>query len=301
MLDSTKKFLKRVAENRSIEHLCLDGFTRQEESFKILVPYFEQNCNMRSIEILSTNLTRIPEFFSVIFHSDIIRIERISLSHCATSSNSWVIRDILRALKCMPGLGYQSDLSLEGNQIGRGVSIELSDLLKTNAARLQVLRLSESDMGDLSVVHLISGLMHNKTIRVLKLAGLCYTTPKWWQTFSEYLSDPSCTVEVLDLSRNNIGDEGSVALGDAMAINKKLTLKSLNLNQSRSVTSTGWHGLSIGLQTLAIEELHLRETDIDDDGVIAIVSALNSPFLTSLDMGRSPCITSRGWIRCFRC
>ena len=304
--ESTNKFLERVAENRSIEHLYLDRFTRannENDAFKILVPFFEHNRNIRSIEIHNTDLERVPEFFSVIFRSEMIRIERISLYFCTTSKNDGVVEDLIRALNCMPGLSYLTELSLEGTQIGNEdrVSVALSDLLKNNATRLQILRLRENDIDNSCMVDLTSGLLENSTIKVLKLAGQLYTNPWGWKFFSAYLSDPRCSVETLDLSGNYIDNEVSIALGNAMANSKKLKLKSLNLDESQcAITSTGWRGLSLGLRSLAIEELHLSDVSIDDDGAIAIASALNSTCLKSLDMGYSYRITSRGWIQCFR-
>lgn len=298
MAGATHKFLQRVAENRSIEHLCLNEFSGKEKLFKFLVPFFEHNQNMRSIEICGTELNNLPKFFSVIFRSEMIRIERISLSSCTNSSSNWIIRDLIRGLKCMPGLSYLSDLSLEGNQMGRTVSIELFSLLRNNATRLQIIQLGGSNVGNDCINHITSGLQES-TVKVLRLAHLRSTTPKGWKTFSAYLSNPSCSVETLDLSGNNIGDGGYVALGNAMAKNKKLKLKSLNLNECNSVSSTGWRGLSIGMRSLAIEELQVRGTGIDDDGAIAIVSSLNGQFLKSLNMGHSR-ITPRGWVQCFR-
>jgi hypothetical protein len=147
--------------------------------------------------------------------------------------------------------------------------------------------------------HLTCGLMKNNTVRVLDLNYLGQVTPDGWRAFAAYLT--ICSLDRLGLRGNRLGGEGAMSFGIALDINNAMKLKFLSLSGVKYVTSTGWRVLSTGLCSMAIEELHLCQANIDDEGAVTMVSAVaKTKHLKSLHMGNYKSMTSAGWIQCFR-
>jgi hypothetical protein len=83
-------------------------------------------------------------------------------------------------------------------------------------------------------------------------------------------------LETLDISNNEIGDESAVKLGHAFIINK--SLRQLHFYEN-DLTPIGWQAISILLKPPTSKSLILNIScgDIDDEGVIALFSALFVP------------------------
>ena len=302
-IDTLALFFKLVAKNRSIEHLELEDldFTRLD-IFSILAPFLEHNHNLRCIEMSwneNVSMT-VPSLITALLEYKTIRLERINFSYNHLGDEC--AADLITALTAIHGLCHLLDLYLSYNQIGRRGCAALGDLLKIDACNIQRLTLHKNSLDDECIQILANGLMKNNTLKELDLSCLRLVTPIGWQTFSaDYMSNPICSVEKIDLSGNNIGEEGADSLGTSMTVNNMLQLRSLNVSDCESITTDGWRELSYGLSSLTIEEFHMCKTNIDDDGAIAIVSALTrSTALTTLDLKTNRSITSASWTKCFR-
>jgi hypothetical protein len=79
-----------------------------------------------------------------------------------------------------------------------------------------------------------------------------------------------------------------------------LKLKSLDLSNIMFITSVGWSSLSTVLRLMAIKDFKLCIRNINDGGVILIVSALViCSALMTLDMKSNQFISLVGWNQCF--
>ena len=294
-------FLEHVATNRSIEHLSLDIIycIGVNKIFRIFTPFVEHNHNLRSIEfklLQWKDMTEIRDFFSALAHSKTIRLENVSLISAKIGNHGTA--DLCTALKSMPGGRYLTNLNLERNIISRAGCKALGGFLANETTNLQCLNLSMNDFDDQCMDDLTCGLMKNNTVKVLDLSNLPRVSPDGWRAFAAYLT--ICTLERLDQRGNKLGGEGAISFGIALDINNAMKLKHLNLSEVKSVTTTGWRVLSTGLCSMAIEELYLSETDIDDEGAVSMVSAVaKTKHLKSLHMSNQS-MTSAGWIKCFR-
>jgi Ran GTPase-activating protein (RanGAP) involved in mRNA processing and transport len=295
----SKMFLEHVAANRSIEHLslnriyCIGG----DEIFRIFAPFIAHNHNLRSIEfdVRQWNTAGINDFISVLFQSKTIQLENISLISVRMGDES--VADLCNAFKSMPGLCHLTNLNLEGNIIKREGCKALCGLLSNETTNLLCLTLSRNDFDDQCMDDLTCGLMKNHTIKVLDLSYLEYVTPDGWRAFAAYLT--ICSLDRLDVGGNRLGGEGAMSFGIALDINNAMKLKCLSLSGVKSVTTAGWRVLSSGLSSMEIEELHLCQANIDDDGAATMVSAIaKTKHLKSLHMGNRS-VTSAGWIQCF--
>jgi Leucine-rich repeat (LRR) protein len=89
-------------------------------------------------------------------------------------------------------------------------------------------------------------------------------------------------------------------LGDSLATSRKM--KRIDLCWSRSITPVGWRGFSEGLTSplCPLLELDISECEINDEGALAIASALTeNTSLEKLVMAHNRNISSLGWIECF--
>ncbi|KAL7426459.1 hypothetical protein ACHAXH_000989 [Discostella pseudostelligera] len=294
-------FFKRIAKNRSIELLALEflDFSRLD-IISILAPFFKHNHNLRCIKISGFDVSkRILSLVPILLRSKTMRLERVDFSHSRLDAKS--ASDLINALAAMPGLCHLLDLFLTCNAIGREGCTALSNLLKNSSCNIHRVNIHANNLDDKCMEVLSSGLVANRTIKVLDLGHNNLIASNGWRDFSAYLTNPICSVVEIVLRENNIGDEGVISIGNSFASNQVLKLKSLDLSSCTSISSTSWIGLSAGLRSLKIENLLLCSTDIDDDGAVAIISALaKNSSLKTLDMKTNLSISSVGWVLCFR-
>ena len=296
----TRSFLKQVATNRSIEHFSLRGVLcfSEFEVFRVFAPFVAYNQNLRSIEFVSHrwDLTGINDFISVLAQSKTIRLENISLVSTAMGDHTTAC--LFYALSSISGFCRLRNLNLDGNKIGRAGCKALGGFLANENTNLLCLNLSNNNIDDQCMDDLTSGLKKNNTIKVLDLNYLGQVTPDGWRAFAAYLT--ICSLDRLGLRGNRLGGGGAMSFGIALDINNAMKLKCLSLSGVKSVTTTGWRVLSTGLCSMAIEELHLCQANIDDEGAVTMVSAVaKTKQLKSLHMGNKS-MTSAGWIQCFR-
>ena len=122
---------------------------------------------------------------------------------------------------------------------------------------------------------------------------------------SKLLHKPECKLEVLDISRNDIGYEGGDFLSKAMTNNR--TLKKLSIGgHNCQMHEPGWRTMLANLHvcsSLVLEELVFCANRIDDAGLVSLAGVLaNTTSMMSLDIsfGLSTIQGANSWRTLFR-
>jgi len=192
-------------------------------------------------------------------------------------------------------------ISLYGNREITSVGWRaLSNVIRDSNCKLVNLDLSSSELNDDGANILGSGL-HESSVKDLNLSLNSSITGSGWRTLSNQLSQTS--IKSLNISSNNMDDFGVAELA---SIN---TLKSLDLNFSRSVTPSGWRTFFNTLRTRGAQlvKLAISYNHIGNEGVTALVGLLRYMIsLRTLHMDQmaesdidSNRITSQGWVSFF--
>ena len=298
------QFFTGLARNRSpkLEIFKLHSVAiSDQDNFEVLTPFFDQNRNIRCIELKYANVSRcIPTLISALSHSKMNRLARIDLSRGVIGDKE--ATDLINALNTTPGLSNLLDLWLQGNRIRRNGCRALFSLLKNPECRILSLDVSNNVFDDECIEILVGGFVGCDTLKSLSIneqRELRLLTTAGWKIISTYLSGPSCSLELIILPLSDIEDESAAFLGAALAMNENWIC--LDFSYS-TITPTGWRGISNGLASSStILELSLRHTSINDKGAFALFAALaNNSTLKKLHMCGSRNITSTGWEVCIR-
>ncbi len=103
---------------------------------------------------------------------------------------------------------------------------------------VQKLNISANSLPDVGVIEISDALAVNSSLKVLKMNGNRSVTASGWVAFFNRLRYSACSLEKLDVSSNDIDDEGAAALVDLVA--GMITLKRLKLTNCNSITNNGW-------------------------------------------------------------
>lgn len=183
----------------------------------------------------------------------------------------------------------------------------LASILRNPDSGLEALRIAETSLGNTGALVIAQALVDNTKLRVLDLHYNEEISFDAWRSFFMILqnsSSSSCVLEEINLSENNIDDEVAVAIANAFA--NVGTLNSLQLDDNKSIGTTGWRAISDLLERRndTVAELNLSMNDVEDGGAVAISSALaSSPTLRDLDLSSNRSIGTVGWkafSSCFR-
>jgi Ran GTPase-activating protein (RanGAP) involved in mRNA processing and transport len=293
----------QLIHNRSIEHFCLAGAIDHSrlDIFQVLAPFFESNNRiLRIIEITGSILmhTRIRSLISnVIGRNNSFR--RINLMGNGIGDEP--MRDVLKALNRNRGLHNLLDLKLGYNFMGDESCKALGNLLRNQACNIRKLGLNGNHFGSAGIEILVDALVHNNTIKHLNLCDSESKDPiQFWCTFSNYLSNDACSLEILDIGENEIDDESAIDLGYAFVVNK--SLKRLKFDTT-ALTPIGWRACSKLLKSTSsnLLDLDIRFADMDDEDAFAIATALvDNQSLEVLNMEACSYITATGWLACFQ-
>lgn len=79
------------------------------------------------------------------------------------------------------------------------------------------------------------------------------------------------SVKIMDISDSTINNAGAIEIAGALAVNS--LLKILKMDRNDSITAAGWADFFNRLSDSAcsLEELHIRSSEIDDEGAAALV------------------------------
>jgi hypothetical protein len=160
---------------------------------------------------------------------------------------------------------------------------------------VQKLHISDSSLPDAGAIEIADALAVNSSLKVLEMNWNRSITSSGWIAFFNRLRYSACSIEKIDLSSNNIDDEGVGALVDLVA--GMITLNRLNLTDCNSITNNGWRVIARVPQISSnVTSLKLGGNNFNDDAVIHFAAALaTNKHLNSLVLdGRE--ITDRIWV-----
>jgi Ran GTPase-activating protein (RanGAP) involved in mRNA processing and transport len=121
-----------------------------------------------------------------------------------------------------------------GAFLGRGLSSNKS---------LLTLSLRDASIDNVGLRNLVTGLSSNNSLQNLDLSSNTSITAVGLSHFKHYFQSSTCSLQVLDIYSINIGDEGALALVDALAHSK--SLKELGFRvESSGVSVTGLQAFS---------------------------------------------------------
>ena len=168
------------------------------------------------------------------------------------------------------------DLSVVSNSTNSWIAL-LKSLFNPDSV-LEKLYMYNNDIDDEVVTFLGGALVNNATLKSLSLMYNISITERGWAAFFGRLSNLN-SLEDLNVSMNNIDDDGMTVLSNVLGDNS--TLRSL----------AGWQAFFGSV----LEELDLSYNTIDDDGIPPLVFALaRVSSLSCLHIDNNRLITSVG-------
>ncbi len=121
-----------------------------------------------------------------------------------------------------------------GKLLARALSVNKS---------LLTLSLQDASIDNVGLRNLATGLLSNTSLQKLDLSSNTSITAAGLSHFKQYFESSTCSLQVLDIYSINIGDEGALALVDALAHSK--SLKELGIRmESSGVSVTGLQAFS---------------------------------------------------------
>jgi hypothetical protein len=132
-------------------------------------------------------------------------------------------------------------------------------------------------VSDEFAIGLGDALALNNSVQTLDLDGSLSVTSAGWEGFCKCLRAPNSAIVELCISDCNIDSEGAVVI--AMALRTNTTLQDLRMYNNQMIgtmTSAQWHEFTQFLRTplSAVTHFYIGCCDIDDEGAVAIASAL---------------------------
>jgi len=251
---------------------------------------------------------QLQGFFSCIYQNR-------SINHLGTNSiciDDDFGGDLLEGLQGRPSL---TKLDFESGNLGSNGCSAIGKVLKHPKCKLTELRLVDNTFDHEGFSALCDALAGNKTLNKLCLDyNKQISTPAGWRALSAVLQSANCNLVDLGLYNTGMNDEGVNLLGTALVSS---SVSTLNLSNNKSISSEGWQTFMNQLSQTSIENLSLRDNNIDANGLAAFTSigtlksldlsdtkiddtALSSLAnlcgnVKSLDLSHNQSITPSGW------
>jgi len=185
-VEATRKnfeaFCKGLARNRSIEHLEINDCDLSSVAlFSILSPFFEDNTNLRRLDVSSCtmNVECTRMFAKALEVCNDRSLERIELD--CNEIDDEPAGEIIAALNRHRNL---VKLSLLGNNIERNGCVALGNLLQNPTCKLKELYLNRNSIDDECVTVLVNALANNTILEKLDLSNNHSITATGWQALS---------------------------------------------------------------------------------------------------------------------
>ena len=183
--------------------------------------------------------------------------------------------------------------------------VQLFQAIQKGTTPLQKLDIRFSSVQSEGVIALSQMLLHNNTITALSIRNNIFSsvtipTEAWIQLFQVLRQHP--TLSILDINNNNLGREGSIALGECLHHNKTITvleawhcgltddvlkamatnlshesssLREINIRANNSLTSEGWIPVfQILQQNSSLRKLNISYKAMEVDRRGNVVSAM---------------------------
>eukprot|EP00984_Skeletonema_dohrnii_P034227 scaffold33508_cov96-Skeletonema_dohrnii-CCMP3373.AAC.3 len=231
-------FIEGINRNRSIA--CLSIYADiGGVHFRNLLPFFRNNINrLAQLELnFEVGLECAQSIAFVLDENRYQSLESLRFEDCNLGEAGFAV--IATALRNQPQL---EELHLDHNNIGLTGCIALGETLRGwGTSNLKTLDLDNNQIGDQELQALAAG-MTNSTLEELYLSDNLITGAGL-RSLSEYFQSESCCLKTQNVYRINFGDEGAVALADALMGNKSLTSLHFFPHQS-GITNAGWAAFS---------------------------------------------------------
>ena len=297
-----KSIFRGVSRNRSISHLGLEGGEIDHgDMIDILIPFFENNSNLRRFEFMNSDLSDKRSQEGLLSALKSVRCLRDLALTCCTKLDDSTAGKFVASLS--DHVTKLKSLWLGLYNSGKQWCIELDKLLQNPASKLAKLELRFSAISDEGAIILGAAIRKSRTLKTLCLAEIDEITTFGWVALLSSVGSCSSLKE-LDVSDNQIGDEAAAALSNSLAINTSVEvlelgwldigvsgimaigygltrdapLKKLSLQSNESINSAEWVDFFGILRNnnSALESLNLSHNEIDDEGVIAIIDTLRA-------------------------
>jgi hypothetical protein len=273
----------------------------------IFAPFFLHNRSLRCFEVLWSYIINVSSFSSAL--SQCTQLERFELRH-NNYGQGWRTSGGGQVASIIKSLSDNHPNILElilGGLIEMSGYVELANLLR-RSSKVVALYFEGCDIDDESLAVLSVPLVRSIKKFSIDNDGRGIISATGWRVFSSALRVPSCRLEEILIVGTDIGNEGAISLGDALAMNE--SVKSVSLAYSDCITSAGWRGFAKCLRknsTLVYLDISRcdnkddEENDgLDREGVIAIGESLAmNTTLKKLVMSHNTEITSDGWTQLF--
>lgn len=272
------EFCAGIARNDTIEELILEfedgGGGNEVDVFRLLAPFFRNNPNLHSIEIIKDFRSPLPNLLTSISASVLADDMSVKLKKFAIAGNRYESYEEVVAL--IESLGSKEnllDLAVQGIDLDESRCTALANLIQKPSSKIHTLGLLNSNVSPDGMAILCNAMTKNINLHSLDLSGTS-TSISCCLSLSLVLSYTVSSLKWLRLAESNIGDVGVSFLGDALAVNNKLQF--IDLYGNRSITLKGWQAFSNCLRNpqSALKELGLDYCGIDDKSASTVATAL---------------------------
>jgi Ran GTPase-activating protein (RanGAP) involved in mRNA processing and transport len=266
-----KAFAPSLAENKDLFALSFYGCNIGDEGAKALGASLAHN---RSLRVLNLSQNSISDEGLIALSSFVTSNRKLKGLHLSTNHiGDQGVEALVSALLLTPSRSRLRSLSLDGNtrisvqgfraitRILRSRKCTLDDLnldriinigeegrkilgsgLSSNKSLL-TLSLCNASINDIGMRNLVAGLVSNTSLQALDISSNTSITAAGLSHFKQYFEAPTCSLQFLGIYSMNIGEEGALALVDALTHNK--SLKELKMWRDISgITRTGWKAFS---------------------------------------------------------
>ncbi len=270
-----------VLHSLYLMHNCLD-----DECISILIHGLAKNNSLKMLDLRCNAVTRTGwQNLFIFLSSRRCMLEKILLA-CDCGDDGGAL--LGESLAVNPNL---TSLTLWCSDIGAG----FSKCLSAPSSALLRLDLQESVETDISAVALFEALVHNTTLKELKLTNNYLVTSTGWATCFRLLVGSQSTLEELYFDCCEIDDEGATVLVDALSKHMS-TVRILDIQNNPPITTIGWRAFTELLSPRSeskVDTLRIGEGECDeivpqigDDVIREFLAALacNSS-LTKFDIG----------------
>ena len=162
--------------------------------------------------------------------------------------------------------------------------------------KLEKLSLACNNINDASAQFLLSALANNTMLKSLDLRKIRAITIFGWSVLFDFLCNPTCALEDLDMTDNQLNDQAMVFLTNSLTNN--MSLRTLNLSENKRTTGAGWRTMFtvFANPSLGLEKLDISSNELDDAAIEALTTALvNNRNLKDLVLSINLLITDAGW------
>jgi hypothetical protein len=148
--------------------------------------------------------------------------------------------------------------------------------------------------------NIVAGLIRNAPIKELEINGAPNMTHVGWMAiFTALQMNPTCRLEQLILSSNNMNEAAALSLSNVL-LRHRATLETLDLLWSiQNMSIAGWLSFLQPLQdpSCRLKKLDLKFNAITDEVATALGNALaNNSRLRELYLSFNPNVTATGWV-----